>query len=160
MTFVETHEDHNSKSTFHNNVTNVFADENSTLDYFKLSPENEQALQISSMAFSQEKDSQVNAYHFGLGGRLVRDDLHFTLKNSGASCSLYGFYALKGAENYDCHSRIDHVSSATESQQIYKGIIDGKARGVFNGKIVVHKGIAKISAKQRNNNLLLTRTAE
>ncbi len=158
--FLESHQDNNSKASFHNNVTNILVDENARLDYFKLSPENEQSLQISSMAFLQERDSLVNAYHFGLGGRLVRDDLHFILKNKGATCGLYGFYALQGSENYDCHSRIDHVSSLTNSQQLYKGIVNGKARGVFNGKIVVHKGVSKINAKQRNNNILLTKTAE
>lgn len=159
-TFLETHEDRNSQSTFHNGLTHVHLHEGAKLDYFKLSPENDQSLHISSMAFFQEKDSVAKTYHFGLGGRLVRDDLHINLKNAGASCELYGFYALNGAEHYDCHSRIDHVSSMTSSQQIYKGIVDGKARGVFNGKIFVHPHLQKISARQRNNNLLLSKTAE
>jgi Fe-S cluster assembly protein SufD len=158
--FFEEHHDHNTKHTFHNSLTHIHADICSHLSYFKVSPENEQALQISNLSIIQEQDSRVSTYHFGLGGRLVRDDLHFSLNHSGASCELYGFYGISGKEHYDCHSRIDHASSHTESQQIYKGIIDGKAKGIFNGKVVVHPNISAVSAKQRNNNLLLTKSAE
>jgi Fe-S cluster assembly protein SufD len=91
-----------------------------------------------------------------MGGQLVRNDLNVLLAAEGAQCALYGLYVGSGTQHVDNHTAIDHAHPHGTSRQLYKGVLDGKARGVFNGKIVVHPAAPKTDAKQTNKNLLLS----
>ncbi|HWR20657.1 MAG TPA: SufD family Fe-S cluster assembly protein, partial [Verrucomicrobiae bacterium] len=85
--------------------------------------------------------------------------LNVALDGEGAECTLNGLYMVTGRQHVDNHTRIDHAQPHCSSRQLYKGILDGKSKGVFSGKIVVHKAAQKTDAKQTNKNLLLSEDA-
>src|SRR5690606_3383984 len=82
------------------------------------------------------------------------------LNGEGAECALDGLYIVNGKQHVDHHTVIDHASPNCNSHQLYKGVLDGESRGVFNGKIFVRRDAQKTDAIQNNKNLLLSRKAE
>ncbi|QTS83852.1 Fe-S cluster assembly protein SufD [Coxiella endosymbiont of Amblyomma nuttalli] len=145
---------------FNNLVTQVRVKPSANLHLYKLQQEGNKAFHIANTTIHQAQDSQVMSCHVVIGGSLSRDDLNYSLDESGASCQLFGFYHLKDSHHVDNHSRIDHRVSRCISQQNYKGIVVGRSRAVFNGKIVVHPNAGQTEAHQTNKNLLLSTEAE
>jgi Fe-S cluster assembly protein SufD len=94
-----------------------------------------------------------------LGAALSRTEIRVELAGEGADCSLYGLYVVGGNGHVDHHTIIDHAVARTSSRELYKGVLDDGARGVFTGKVIVRKGAQQISAEQTNNNLLLAQGA-
>jgi Fe-S cluster assembly protein SufD len=149
----------NEITYFNNIVTQVEADENANLQLYKLQREGDNAFHIANTIIQQQQNSSVASYHLSVGGKLVRDDLNYSLQQKNAACQLLGFYQLRDEQHIDNHTRIDHRMPQCTSQQNYKGIVDDNAHAVFNGKIIVHVGAAKTNAMQSNKNLLLAKTA-
>lgn len=145
---------------FNNVVTKITVGTNAQLDYYKLQREALAAVHIANTCIEQWQDSQVRAYHFALGSRLNREDINFTLQENGANCLLSGFYYPQAHQHIDLHTRIDHRSSQSHSQQYYKGMIAAQSRAVFNGKIIAHPQAQQVTAHQENHNLLLAESAE
>jgi Fe-S cluster assembly protein SufD len=105
-------------------------------------------------------DSRLRHAAFDLGGALVRNDISIDIVHPGASVELYGLYLASGRQHIDNHTRVDHrVGPATSSEE-YRGILGDRARCVFNGKAIVHKGADGTDARQANHNLLLSDKAE
>jgi Fe-S cluster assembly protein SufD len=102
------------------------------------------------------RSSNFSSHSFSLGGKLVRNDAIVTLAGEGAECTLNGLYVADGERLVDNHTSIDHAEPHCPSHEIYKGIIGGKARAVFNGKIIVRQDAQKTNAKQTNRALLLS----
>ncbi|MFW0072779.1 MAG: Fe-S cluster assembly protein SufD [Coxiella-like endosymbiont] len=150
----------NDITYFNNLVTQVHTKASANLYLYKLQQEGDSAFHIASTTIHQAQDSQVMSCHVAMGGSLSRDDLNYSLDESGASCQLFGFYHLKGNHHIDNHSCIDHRVSRCMSQQNYKGIVADRSRAVFNGKIVVHPNAGQTKAYQTNKNLLLSTEAE
>ena len=103
--------------------------------------------------------------HFGsnavqLGGRLVRCGIDVSLEGVGASVVLNGLYVARGRQHVDFHTRVDHREPGGTSEQLYKGLLDGRGRGVFNGRVLVHRDAQQSDASQSNHNLLLSADAE
>jgi Fe-S cluster assembly protein SufD len=86
----------------------------------------------------------------------VRNDIFATLDGEGAECTLNGLYLAGGDALVDNHTSIDHAKPHCPSHEVYKGILSGKAKAVFNGKIVVREDAQKTDAKQTNKALLLS----
>jgi Fe-S cluster assembly protein SufD len=95
-----------------------------------------------------------------LGGRLVRNDVDVKLRGLGASVELFGVFLAADGQHVDDHTLIDHIAPETRSDEAFRGIIGHRGRGVFNGKVVVHRGAQRIDARQSNDNLLLSDHAE
>jgi Fe-S cluster assembly protein SufD len=94
------------------------------------------------------------------GGRMVREDVQVNLRESGAECSVNGFYVLdQDGQHVDNHAQIDHMATHGTSDMVYKGILNKKSHGVFNGMVYVHPLAQKTKAHQANHNLLLSRDA-
>jgi Fe-S cluster assembly protein SufD len=152
------------KSTEHhlikNSFTTVETKENAQLHYYKLQQEHAQTIHLAHTEVQQSRDSQVISYSISLGSKLARDDLHVKLNGTGASCELNGFYALSDKQHTDHHTRIDHYYPHGDSRECYKGILKDHAKGVFNGKVIVHPQAQKTNSEQLNKNLLLSNTAE
>ena len=88
--------------------------------------------------------------------QLVRNDVIAVLDGEGAECTLNGLYLADGERLVDNHTTIDHAKPHCASHEVYKGILGGKARAVFNGKIIVRQDAQKTDAKQTNRALLLS----
>lgn len=144
---------------FTNAVTEIFAGEHSVIDHYKVQEESVEAYHIASMHVHAARSSTFSSHSFSLGGRLVRNDALAHLDGEGAECTLNGLYLADGERLIDNHTTIDHAKAHCPSHEIYKGILGGKARAVFNGKIVVRQDAQKTDAKQTNRALLLSDNA-
>ncbi|HEX2229465.1 MAG TPA: Fe-S cluster assembly protein SufD [Candidatus Binatia bacterium] len=144
---------------FVNPVTEIAGAAGSTIDYYRLQREAGAAFHIGSLWARLERASTLVTQQVTLGGALVRNDIYAMLNGEGADCTLDGLYLAEGEQHIDNHTEIDHAQPRASSRELYKGILRGRARGVFNGKIVVRKAAQKTDARQSNKNLLLSKDA-
>jgi Fe-S cluster assembly protein SufD len=105
------------------------------------------------------RSATFSSHSFTLGGKIVRNDVISILDGEGAECTLNGLYLADGDRLVDNHTTIDHAKPHCPSHEIYKGILGGRARAVFNGKIIVRQDAQKTDAKQTNRALLLSDSA-
>jgi Fe-S cluster assembly protein SufD len=141
---------------FTNSVTEVVAGEGAVVDYCKVQQESAQAFHVASLNFQQERSSSVTTHAIAFGSVLDREDVTTVLQGEGAESLLHGLYLISGEQHVDNHTVIDHAKPHCSSRELYKGILDGKSSGVFNGKIIVRKDAQKTDSKQSNKNLLLS----
>ena len=144
---------------FTNAVTEVVVGEGAVLDFYKVERESVGAFHVATMEVLQKRDSTFTSHSITLGGALVRNDLNVRLDAPGASCTLNGLFLGSGTQHLDNHTKIDHAQPHGTSRELYKGIMSGKSRGVFNGKIIVRQDAQKTDAMQTNKNLLLSKEA-
>ena len=143
-----------------NVATDVEMHAGARLEHYKLQQSDINEVNIGSVRIHQHRDSYYHSHSVAFGAALSRRDIHVEMNGEGAECALNGLYLVGGRQHVDHHTRIDHVRPDCRSRESYKGIIDGRARAVFNGKVVVHKGADKTDSAQSNANLLLSDRAE
>jgi len=142
-----------------NGVTELVVGENAVIDHCRVGREGEKAFHVGTLQVRLGRNSQITSHSIALGGSLVRNEINIVLDGEGAECTLNGLYMAAGQQHVDNQTRIDHAKPHGTSRELYKGILDGRTRGVFNGKIVVRKSAAKTDARQINKNLLLSEEA-
>ena len=140
-------------------VTEVIAENNATLDHYRLQQEAPAAFHMATFQLWQGRDSSVRSHNIALGAALARSEVNALLGGEGVSCTLNGLYLAGGRQHVDTQMRVEHAMPHGTSHELYKGILDGRARAVFNGRIFVHKAAQRTDAKQSNRNLLLSREA-
>lgn len=145
---------------FTNAVTSVSVGENAVLDLCIDQRETEDAYHVSHLQVDTARNSTFRSQTVTLGGRLIRNDIVALLGGEGAHCALDGCYLADGHRLVDNHTTIDHATPHCTSHELYKGILDGKARAVFNGRIIVRQDAQKTDAKQTNRALLLSDEAQ
>ena len=145
---------------FTNAVTETSLSQGASLEHYKIQQESSNAFHIGNLNTSQNKDSRFESHSISIGGALVRNDINAQLNEEGAEIIMNGLYMTDNAQHIDNHTRVDHFKPYTQSNQNYRGVLNGKSRGVFNGKVVVHPQAQKIEAYQNNANLLLSDDAE
>jgi Fe-S cluster assembly protein SufD len=156
-------EDHVSLSpgeTFTNAVTEIRVDENARLEWIKVQREDESAFHVSDLHASVGRDARLGTHTLSFGTRLTRNDTRVSLLAEGAAADLRGLFVGSGRQLVDNHTWVDHVRPHATSRELYKGVLDGEARGVFNGRVVVRPDAQKSNASQQNPNLLLSRQAD
>jgi Fe-S cluster assembly protein SufD len=144
---------------FTNAVTEVVAGENAGVEHYKLQEEGEAAFHVATLAVRQERASRFSNTQIALGAALFRQDIATVFGGEGGECVLNGLFVGDRAQHTDTHTRIDHAAPHCVSRELYRGILDGRARGVFHGLILVRRGAQKTDAYQTNRNLLLSREA-
>ncbi|MEO6351724.1 MAG: Fe-S cluster assembly protein SufD [Burkholderiaceae bacterium] len=145
---------------FTNAVTQIFAAENAAIAHYKLQQEAAQAFHIAGVHAEQQRNSRLESHSITLGAALARNDITTAFNAPGSEATLNGLYLVGGNQHVDNHTRIDHLQPGCTSHEYYRGVLDGRARAVFNGKVIVHPGAQKTNAHQTNHNLLLSRDAE
>lgn len=140
-----------------NSVTEIYTDTHSHLEYFKIQNDISKSSLIDQTFIYQKFKSKCSISTFSFGGKLVRNNLHIYQRDSKGCSKLNGISILHGEILVDHQTVIEHAYPNGKSHEIYKGIFDDKAKGVFNGKIIVRKEAKKTDAFQRNNNILLSR---
>jgi Fe-S cluster assembly protein SufD len=140
-------------------VTELIAGPNAVVDHYKVQRESLDAYHLATLQVCGERASGISSHSISLGGGLVRNDVNALLDGEGIDCILNGLYLAGGRQVVDNHMRVEHAKPHCASHELYKGILDGKARSVFNGLIHVHPGAQKTDAKQSNRNLLLSADA-
>ena len=157
---VERHQSLNGKAHWTNAVTEIHAAPNARVRYTKLQNDVSTATLTDATFVHQDRDSQVVVNTFSCGGRLTRNELRFALMGSNAEAHLHGLTLIHGQEHVDHRTFVDHAVPHCTSHEVYKGLFDGKSRGVFNGQIMVRPHAQKTLAFQQNDNLLLDDRAE
>jgi Fe-S cluster assembly protein SufD len=137
-------------------VTELVAGPASVVDHYKLQRESVDAFHVATFQVQAERSCAPSSHSISLGGGLVRNDVNAVLDGEGIDCILNGLYLAEGRQFVDTHMRVEHARAHCGSHELYKGVLDGKARAVFNGLIHVHPGAQKTDAKQSNRNLLLS----
>ena len=158
-TVVETYLGAANQRSFTNAITEIALRNGASVSHCKLIQESERAFHIGTTQVHQGRDSSLTSFSITMGAALTRNDLNVVLDGEGASCTLYGLYVTGDGQHADNHTSIEHTKPHGTSRQIYKGILDGKSRAVFNGKVIVHQDAQKTDAKQTNRNLLLSTDA-
>lgn len=143
-----------------NTLTEIDLQAGAALEHCKLQREGSKTFHIGDIRVRQARDSHLASHVIALGAQISRNDLRIRLEAEGAEAVLNGLYMAAGRQHVDNHTRVDHLQPHTRSEEYYKGVLDGRARGVFNGKVVVHAGADKTDARQANHNLLLDAGAE
>jgi Fe-S cluster assembly protein SufD len=149
----------NTSETFVNSQAEVFSDENSSLEFCVLQSENEKSFHINGTHVYQSANSKFETTTITLGGAIHRNKLHIKLDGQNCETHMHGLYIAGGSQLLDNHTAVYHSQPHCNSNQLYKGILGGKAHGVFNGKILVEKDAQKTNAYQSNKNILLTNDA-
>jgi Fe-S cluster assembly protein SufD len=144
---------------FTNAVSEVWVGEGATLSHFKVQRESERAFHVQTIQVEQARDSHYVSFSFATGAALSRTNVYTRLGDTGCGSTLNGLYMVDGDQHVDHQTSIEHAAPNCFSREIYKGIIDGSAHGVFNGKVYVHPIAQKTDGKQTNNNLLLSERA-
>ncbi|MBI2501401.1 MAG: Fe-S cluster assembly protein SufD [Deltaproteobacteria bacterium] len=145
---------------FTNAVTEVFSGENSFLDHYKLQREGREAFHVGLLQSYQERGGCFVSHSLSLGGLLTRNEINALLAREGAECVLDGLYVADQQQQIDNQTCIDHAEPHGTSGELYKGILKGNSKAVFNGRIVVRANAQKTRAKQSNKNLLLSDDAQ
>jgi Fe-S cluster assembly protein SufD len=144
---------------FTNSVTEISAGENTVVHHTKIQEESKSSFHIARMETVQETNSFFTSNMISLGGEITRNDFNTRFKGTGGESELNGLFLIDGFQLFDAHTLIDHASPHCNSHELYKGILDGKSRGVFNGKVIVRKDAQKTNAFQENNNIILSNEA-
>ncbi|MGE5094780.1 MAG: Fe-S cluster assembly protein SufD [Betaproteobacteria bacterium] len=147
-------------SYFTNALTQIVAADGAAIEHLKLQQEGAHGIHIGAIHAAQARASRFASLSIALGGALARTDITTSFDAEGCEATLDGLYVLDGSQHVDHHTRIDHAKPHGTSREHYRGVLDGNARAVFNGKVVVHAGASKTDARQTNHNLLLSRGAE
>lgn len=159
-TVVESHFSLPGASGLTNALTQLEADEGSSITHYRVQTDDAETHHIGNVTVSAAQDARVETCSFAFGGGITRIDVNADLTGAGASVALNGLFMANGNQHIDHHTRIRHLVGNTYSSENYKGIADGNGRGVFNGKIYVAENAQKIEALQSSKNLLLSDGAE
>jgi Fe-S cluster assembly protein SufD len=143
-----------------NIATYVRLQDNAALIHYRLQMEGAKQFHIARVEVKQGRDSRYTLHAVELGSSMSRADIVVNLAETGASCTLNGLFVASGRQHIDHHTRIDHNAPHCRSRETYRTVLDGRARAVFNGKIVVAEGAVKTDSAQSNANLLLSKNAE
>lgn len=160
LTLVHCDDSLTSNPSLINTVSEVFIDENSSLDYYKLQNKDENSTMITSSYFHQERNTNLIANTITLNGGIIRNNTHVTLNGEGGNAEIFGLYLMDKKQHIDNRVFIDHAKPNCYSNEMYKGIIDDEASAVFNGHVLVRRDAQKTNAFQNNKNILLTDTAK
>jgi Fe-S cluster assembly protein SufD len=139
-----------------NAVTEIFVGEGGRVEHDKLQMENLNSYHVGTTLVSLKGKASFTSNAINLGGALVRNNVSALFEGERAECTLNGLSVATGTQHVDNHTVIDHATPRCESHELYKAVLDGSARGVFNGKIFVRQDAQKTDAKQTNKTLLLS----
>ncbi len=151
------HEAENAYLT--NSVTEIVLGPNARLEHDKIQLESMSSFHFAAMHVHQARNSTFVSNNIALGAAIARTDVVAVLDDEGSACTLNGLSVGNGTQLIDNHTTIDHAKPNCNSWEMYKAVLDGEARGVFNGKIFVRKDAQKTDAKQTNKTLLLSDAA-
>jgi Fe-S cluster assembly protein SufD len=145
-----------SNESFTNQVMEIIVENEARLEYYKIQNDGSNTSQVSTTHIRQVGKSFIHAVTISLNGGLVRNNLNVILDAKNCEAHLYGLYFQTGHSHIDNHTIVDNIKPNCLSNELYKGILNNHATGVFNGKIFVRQPAQKTNAYQSNKNILLS----
>jgi len=146
--------------SFTNAVVTISAAAGANMRHYRLQQESAKGFHLSTVRTRIARDARYSSHEIALGASLGRSDVAALLEGPGADAKLRGLFTPAATQHLDNYTRIEHIAAHTTSEEEYRGIADGRGRGVFNGKVKVHPDAQKTDARQLSRNLLLSPTAE
>lgn len=159
-TVIEHHIGQDGIRYFATALNHIKLDNNSKLTFYRWQEQGSDGYHINRTNLHQAARSQFNLFSFDVKGHLVRNELLQEFTGEHAVCDLAGLYVGSGKQHIDNYISLNHALPHCRSIQLFKGILDERAHGVFHGKVIVHKDAQKTDAKQHNANLILSNKAE
>lgn len=153
---VESYHSLTEKTYFTNLVTEVILHEDARVEHVKIQDESRNAFHIATVQAEHIEKSVYTLTNIDMGGGLARNNINIVLNAPYSESHLYGFYLAGDRQHVDNHTLIDHAQPNCESNETYRGILGGRATGVFNGKVMVRPHAQKTNAYQSNKALLLS----
>lgn len=159
-TVIETHAGPGGGMTVNNNVTEILVERNANMGHYKLQQEPVGAYHLATTAVKLEDNAVYDSFVLQLGAGLARSDVRCLVDGSHAEARINGAYHGGENQHIDNTTFIDHAKPDSQSREIFKGVLDGNGRGVFQGKILVRQAAQRTDGNQLNKALLLSRQAE
>ena len=159
LTVVQHYLDAGDPANWSNPVTQIRQASASVLTLYRLQEHGAGHFHTELLYAELANDAVLTAGYVDLGGRLTRNDVDVKLAAPGARAEIFGLFLAAG-QHVDNHTLIDHISADTRSEEVFRGIVGRRGRGVFNGKVVVHRDAQRVDARQSSDNLLLDDQAE
>jgi Fe-S cluster assembly protein SufD len=144
---------------FNNPVTEIAIDDGAEVEHYKVQRESVRAYHIATIEVRQGSASRFVSHNLNFGGQLTRSNIHSYLTGPDSSCTLNGLFMIENSQHVDNHTLIHHGAPGCQSSELYHGILDDEARGVFNGKIYVEPGAQKTDSQQTSRSLMLSNDA-
>ena len=160
VTVIEHHVSLGEGATFGNAVAEIEVGAGAVLNHYTLQAEGLAAFQVTTRHVRLDQDAHYDAFGLSVGGRLTRNEISVRLEGSGSECRLNGAYLMRGRQHCDNTTLIEHLVPGTSCREVFKGVLDDEARGVFQGRIVVHPEAQKSNGHQLSKALLLSDRAE
>jgi len=159
LDLIETYASVGEATYLTNAVVEVFVGEGARVTHYKVQDEGANGYHVASTRAELSRSSLYDLTTVTLGAQLSRHNIEILLESEGAECRVDGLYIVGTGQHADTHSLIDHRVPNCASRQNYKGILDGRSRAVFNGRVFVREDARGTDAEQSNKNLLLSREA-
>lgn len=156
-TVVETYA--STAKSFTNTAVQIIVEPNANLTHYRVQKDSADAFHVGTTEVTLHGGSRYDSTNINLGGAISRHDIDLKFTAEGGEAFVDGLYMLSGAQHSDTHSVIDHTVPNCTSHQTYKGVLNDKSRGVFNGKVFVRENASGTDAQQSNKNLLLSNDA-
>ena len=137
-------------------MTDLLLDESAVVEHAKFQDESVSAFHIAAVRASLSRNANLISHSIATGAQLSRNNIRTSLGGEGVECVLNGLYLTRGEQLADHHMVVEHAQPHCNSHEYYNGILDGKSKGVFHGRILVRQAAQKTDAKQTNKNLLLS----
>jgi Fe-S cluster assembly protein SufD len=157
---VETHEGAGADDYQVNTALELFVGDGAHVDHVKITQERASALHLSSLRAAIGAQARFNAFTYTTGGAVVRNQLFLRFDGEGTLANIRGATLLNGRQHVDTTLVADHAAGGCQSREVFKTVLDGESRGVFQGKIIVRQHAQKTDAKMASHALLLSDTAE
>ena len=159
-TIIESYVSPKERSVYLTNaIVDLSLEDGARLQHCKIQRESMGAFHVATTRAELGANSSYHTTTINFGAAISRHDIDVQMDHEGAECAVDGLYMVDGSQHTDTHSVIDHRQPHCTSHQLYKGILDGKSRAVFNGKVFVRHGAQQTDAHQTNKNLLLSTDA-
>ncbi len=156
LTVIESYVSTGKGAYFTNAVEEMVIGENAVVEHCKFQDESPEAYHIAAIHVHLARNCNFIAHSIATGAKLSRNNIRTCLSDSGVECVLNGLYITRDEQLADHHMVVDHAKPHCNSHEYYNGILSGKSRGVFHGRILVRPDAQKTDAKQTNKNLLLS----
>ncbi len=157
--FMETFASVGEGISFTNAVTETWIDANARVHHVMIELASLESYHMATNQVHLDRDSNLTTHSVSLGGALVRNELNTVLDGEGIWLQMYGLFRVDGTQHIDNHTSIEHPKPHSDSRELYKGLLDGKGKAIFHGKIIVRKDAQQTNAYQENRNLLLSNEA-
>jgi Fe-S cluster assembly protein SufD len=159
LTLLESYVSLASAPTLTNAVTELVVGEGARVEHAKFQDESRSAFHLAAIHAHLGRNCKLMSHSIATGARLSRNNIRTTLAGEGVECVLNGLYLTRGDQLADHHMVVEHAQPHCNSHEYYNGILDGRSKGVFHGRILVRPAAQKTDAKQTNKNLLLSEDA-